>query len=249
MTSRLRKNEDAYGRLILQYLEEGEGIEIVEREGGFIDASRYGPAAYFFPFRRWPKAERRALRLARGRVLDVGCGAGRVALELQERGHEVVGIDLSPLAVEVARRRGARDVRELPVTKVDRGLGRFDTIVMFGNNFGLMGSQRRAPWLLRRFRSIANEGARILAESVNPYKTDDPAHLAYHERNRRRGRMAGQLRIRVRYRELATPWFDYLLVSPAECEEILDGTGWRLRRTLPGDGGLYVAVIEKEPRV
>ena len=137
--------------------------------------------------RRWPKTERQAIRLARGRVLDVGCGAGRVALHLQDRGHEVVGIDLSPLAVGVSRRRGVQDARELPVTRVGDELGRFDTIVMFGNNFGLMGSRRRAPWLLRRFRSMANEDARILAESVNPYKTDNPGHLAYHERNRRRG--------------------------------------------------------------
>lgn len=48
----MKEYEDAYGRLILQYLEEGKGIEIVERADGFIDARRYGPAAYFAPFRR-----------------------------------------------------------------------------------------------------------------------------------------------------------------------------------------------------
>jgi SAM-dependent methyltransferase len=241
----LKPEEDAYGRLILRYLEEGEGIEIVEREGGFIDAGRYGPAAYFLPFRRWPKAERQAIRKVRGRVLDVGCGAARVALELQHRGHEVVGIDLSPLAVEVSRRRGARDVRELAVTRVSRELGLFDTIVMFGNNFGLMGSRRRAPWLLRRFRSVTNDGARILAESVNPYTTDNPEHLAYHERNRRRGRMGGQLRIRIRHGSYATPWFDYLLVSPEEMAELAEGTGWELRRVIDEGEHVYVGVLER----
>src|SRR5262249_1047691 len=156
---RLKPEQDAYGRLVLEYLETGEGTEIVERDDGFIATSRYGPAVYFAPLRRWVKAERQAMRLLRGRVLDVGCGAGRGAAPLQERGHEVVAIDLSPLAVEVSRRRGVRDTRELPVTRVGHELGRFDTIVMFGNNFGLMGSRRRAPWLLRRFGSIANDGA------------------------------------------------------------------------------------------
>ena len=241
----MKPEEDAYGRLILGYLERGEGIEIVEREGGFIDAGRYGPAAYFAPFRRWPKAERQAIRHVRGRVLDVGCGAGRVALELQRRGHDVIGIDLSPLAVEVSRRRGVRDVRELPVTRVSRELGLFDTIVMFGNNFGLMGSRQRAPWLLRRFRSLTNDGARILAESVNPYTTDNPEHLAYHERNRRRGRMAGQLRIRVRHCSYATPWFDYLLVSPEEMAELAAGTGWELRRVIDEGEHVYVGVLER----
>jgi SAM-dependent methyltransferase len=178
-------------------------------------------------------------------VLDVGCGAGRVALYLQERGHKVVGIDLSPLAVEVSRRRGVRDARELAVTRVGRELGRFDTIVMFGNNFGLTGSRRRAPWLLRRFHSIANEGARILAESVNPYKTDNPEHLAFHERNLRSGRMGGQLRIRIRKGSYTTPWFDYLLASPEEMAELAEGTGWKLRRVIDEGEHIYVGVLER----
>ena len=241
----MKKLEDAYGQLVLRYFEKGEGIEVVERDDGFIDASGFGPASYFAPLRRWPKAERKAFRWAHGRVLDIGCGAGRAALELQERGHEVVGIDLSPLAVEVARRRGVKDVRELAVTQVSRRLGRFDTFVMFGNNFGLVGSRRRAPWLLRRFASLANDGARILASSVNPYTTDNPEHLAYHRRNKRRGRMAGQLKIRIRHQGYRTPWFDYLLTSPDEMAGLAEAGGWRLARVIDEGQLIYVGVLER----
>jgi SAM-dependent methyltransferase len=241
----LRPEQDAFGRLILDYFERGVGLEIVERDDGFINSSSRGPAAYFASFRDWPKVERAALRLVRGRVLDVGCGPGRVVLELQRRGHEVVGIDVSPLAVEVARRKGARDVRELPATRVGRSLGRFDTFVLFGGNFGLMSSRRRAPWLLRRFRSIANEDARILAESVNPYTTKDSDHLGYHERNRRRGRMPGQLRIRIRYGLHRTPWFDYLLASPDEMADLARGTGWELTQVIDQGEHVFVGVLER----
>ena len=241
----MKEHEDAYGRLILDYLEGNPAPEIVERHDGFIAASRFGPDFYFAPFRRWPKTQRSALRLVRGRVLDVGCGAGRVAIELQARGHEVVGIDVSPLAIEVARRRGAKDVRQLAVTQVGPELGRFDTIVMFGNNCGLLGSRRRAPWLLRRFKSVTTPGARILAESTNPSTTDNPDHLAYHEQNRRRGRMGGQLRIRIRHGYSATPWFDYLLASPEELAELASGTGWELTRVLGEGEPSYVGVLER----
>jgi SAM-dependent methyltransferase len=236
--------EDAYGHAVLDFLESGGGQEIVERNDGFIQAG-IGPANYFAPFRRWPPAERRALRFVRGRVLDVGCGAGRVALELQERGHDVVGIDLSPLAVEVARRRGVRDARVLAAEDVADAGGVFDTVVMFGNNFGLFGGAEQAPRLLRTLYDVTSARGRIVASSVDRSATDDPVHLAYHELNRSRGRMPGQLRLRVRYRDYATPWFDYLLASPDEMRELLAGTGWHLARTIDAADRLYAAVIEK----
>jgi SAM-dependent methyltransferase len=150
---------DGYGRLIADALEGREDVfEIVERDDGFIEAGRYGPEAYLAPYRRWPARQRQAMRLVRGRVLDVGCGAGRVALHLQERSHEVVAIDISRGAVEVSRRRGVRDVRLLSIDDVDASLGRFDTIVMLGNNFGLFGGFTKAKRLLRRFHRTATEG-------------------------------------------------------------------------------------------
>jgi SAM-dependent methyltransferase len=227
--------------MLLEALEgRGTGHEIVERDDGFIDAATFD---YFAPVRRWPADERRALRYVRGRVLDVGCGAGRVALELQARGHEVLAIDPSPGAVEVARRRGVRDVRRMRLGDVDESLGHFGTVLMYGNNFGLLGGRLKAGRLLRRLRGLAD---RIVASSNDPSVTDDPAHLAYQERNCSRGRMPGQLRLRIRWRDLADPWFDYLIVSPAEIEELVLGTGWRVRRLVRGDSSGYVAVLDVE---
>ena len=241
----MKEHEDAYGRLLLAFLEgDSRAREIVERDDGFIQAG-LGPAVYFEPFRRWPAHQRRATRFVRGRVLDVGAGAGRVALHLQERGQEVVAIDISPLAVEVCRRRGVRDARVCPFERVDEGLGHFDTFVMWGNNFGLFGSAAKTKRMLRRLHRLTNDGGRIVAESLAPYGTEDAEHLAYHERNRRHGRMAGQLRLRIRHRSYTTPWFEYLIVSPAEMEELVASTGWHVARFLEGDGDVYAAVIEK----
>jgi hypothetical protein len=56
--------------------------------------------------------------------------------------------------------------------------------------------------------------------------------------------MAGQIRLRVRYRELATPWFDYLMVSQGELADLLDDTGWSIGQVFESED-TYVAVIEK----
>jgi SAM-dependent methyltransferase len=229
--------------MLLAALDGRESFEIVERDDGFIDAA-VGASLYLAPFRRWPALHRQAMRFVRGRVLDVGCGGGRVCLHLQERRHDVVGIDVSPGAVQTCRRRGVRDTRLCSIDDVDESLGIFDSIVMLGNNFGLFASAAKARRLLRRFHRLTTDRGRIVAETRDVYRTDDPAHLAYQERNRARGRMSGQIRIRVRYRDQATPWFDYLMVSEQELENLLDGTGWQLRRVLESDD-TYVAIIDK----
>jgi hypothetical protein len=56
--------------------------------------------------------------------------------------------------------------------------------------------------------------------------------------------MPGQLRLRVRYRNLVGPWFDYVLVSPRELGDLLDGTGWGVKRLVRDESSYYVAILE-----
>jgi cyclopropane fatty-acyl-phospholipid synthase-like methyltransferase len=242
---KLRADQDAFGQEIYDYHRGKGGYEVIERADGFIDTSM-GPAAYFSEYRDWPLHSRRAINMARGRVLDIGCGAGRVALYLQGKGLDVLGLDVSPLALKTCRLRGLKTTRLASITDVSPRWGTFDTIVMFGNNFGLFASWNRARQLLKRFHRMTTPDACILVESVDPYQTTEPAHLRYHRMNRRRGHMSGQVRIRVRYKAWASPWFDYLLVSQEEMRKIVEGTGWRVSRVFESTGPSYAAMLEKE---
>jgi SAM-dependent methyltransferase len=243
----LSPKTDAYGGLVYAHYKGLPSTEIIERDDHWFGVSPGAPA-YFAPFEKWPSVERSAMQLVHGRVLDVGCGAGRVALHLQARGHEVVAVDISPLAVKTCRLRGVRNARVCSVTRIGRRLGEFDTIVMLGNNFGLFGNPRRARWLLRRFHGLTSPKARIVAESRNPYKGATAEHRQYHQLNRRRGKLPGQLRIRVRYGYARTPWFDYLIVSASEMREIVAGTGWRVAKLIEESNPIYIAVLEKVAR-
>jgi len=157
-----------------------------------------------------------------------------------------MGIDISPLAIKVCKRRGIQNVRVMSITQVSSKLGIFDTIIMFGNNFGLFANRDRARLLLKRFHKITSEKARIIAESCDPYQTNMPEHLQYHKLNRKQGRMSGQVRIRVRYKKYVTPWFNYLLVSKNEMADILKDTGWRIKQFFNSTDSFYTVVIGKE---
>ena len=242
----LKDTQDAFGRMVVDYYYNQPAFEIIERDDGFISTTA-GPAVYFLPFEEWPEHLRTGVGYAQGRCLDIGCGAGRLGLHLQSLGLPVLGIDVSPLALEVCRLRGYAKTANLSITQISRKLGQFDTICMFGNNFGLFANPQRARYLLKRMYGMTSSHARLLAESNDVYMTDDPVHLAYQAYNRKRGRMSGQLRLRSRYRKIIGPWFDYLIVSKPEMEAILDGTGWRVVRYLdnPARPAIYLAVIEK----
>jgi len=244
----LRDNQDAFGHEMFDFLKGSEGqhptAEIGERDDGYIDVSG-GPKAYFSEYNDWPSYEKKAMRYARGRVLDIGSGAGRHSLYLQGRGLDVLGIDNSPLAIEVCKLRGLRNTRLMSISQINSRLGIFDTVLMMGNNYGLFGSFERARHLLKRLSKITSENGRIIAVTNDVYKTDVPEHLSYHELNQKRGRMAGQIRLRIRYKRYATPWFDYLMVSKEEMEGILDRTDWKVNRFIDSDGSVYAAIIDK----
>ena len=110
---KITKDTDAYGAELMAIHRGETDVEIIERDDGYIEAAD-GRAAYFGDASQWPDSERTALGFLRGRVLDIGAGAGRHAVFAQQHGLRVTAIDNSPLAVRVARLRGVKDARVLP---------------------------------------------------------------------------------------------------------------------------------------
>src|ERR1700689_3069356 len=160
----MHRDKDAYGQQILAYLEGRSSYEIVERDDGLADLSGGAPT-YFAEHKDWPRWQKRAIKFAKGRVLDVGAGAGRVSLYLQKRGYKVTAIDNSPLAIQVCRKRGVKDARVFSIREVGKfSPNTFDTVVMYGNNFGLFASRAGAKNLLKKLHARHTPNARILAE-------------------------------------------------------------------------------------
>lgn len=238
---------DAFGAVLARCWEAGAvagvAFDVVERDDGFIGVG--DAARWFAGADSWSPVERWACAQVTGRVLDVGCGAGRHALPLQQAGHEVVGLDASPGAVAVAMRRGVSAVVGT-VERIPPELGLFDTVLLLGNNLGMLASADHAAVVLDNIATVTRPGGRLLGTGLDPYQTGTETHRAYHDWNRQRGRMPGQVRMRVRDGAIATTWFDYMFVSLAELREILRDTPWRLRHVEEEEGS-YAVHLEYRP--
>jgi SAM-dependent methyltransferase len=211
----------------------------LERDDGLIVEL---PAAAFLDASAGPHEEA-LLAHARGEVLDAGCGAGRLALPLQAAGLHVVGLDLSPGLCDVCRRRGLREVREGDVWR-DLG-GPWDTILLGNNNLGIGGDVTGAGRLVAHLAAALRPGGAILATSLDVTMTTEPQHLAYHARNRRAGRDVGAVRLRVLYRAVRGPWFDWVHVAPAELAELAAGAGLTAALGPLQPSGNYGAVLRR----
>lgn len=179
------------------------------------------PVAHLFRSEQeMPQLEKRALTLVRGRVLDVGAGAGCHALALQENGFEVKAIDVSPLSCDVMKARGIEDVE--CVNLFDTQLqSKFDTILLLMNGTGIAGKLSRLPLLLNRLKELMAEGAQILIDSSDLkyiYENEDGSmdiDLG--------GNYYGEVDYQMVYKNVKGDSFDWLYVDStlltASCEQ------------------------------
>ena len=177
----LKEHHDPMGAAIWDYFHSGEAERLIVQSDMFEDDEL--PAACLFRAEaEMPAWERTALRLCRGRVLDIGAGAGCHSLVLQERGLDVTAIDISPLSVQTMRERGVRQAFAADVMDGEREelAGPFDTLLLLMNGLGISGRLHRLPQFLSRLKELLAPDGQILADSSDIryiYEDEDGALL------------------------------------------------------------------------
>jgi hypothetical protein len=124
-------------------------------------------------------------------------------------------------------------------------LHQFDTIVLYGNNFGMLGTPAATTRWFRSWARRVKPDVRILAVSTSPYFGGAPCITRdYFHRNKQQGELPGLLRYRYHYLDLVGPWWKWLFVSQGEMRALLKGSGWRVESIISSHPSEpYVAVL------
>ncbi|TDE03624.1 class I SAM-dependent methyltransferase [Flavobacterium sandaracinum] len=164
--------KDLFGQAILDYQTNNSPEDLIT-ETTISEEDEMSVAYLFRSHDEMPLMEQKALELAKGKVLDVGCGAGSHSLYLQnERNLHVTSIDISTNAIEACTLRGLKNAQVQDVMTLEDE--KYDTILLLMNGAGMCGKLKNIPNFLLKLKSLLLPGGQILLDSSDIiYMFDD----------------------------------------------------------------------------
>ncbi len=230
-----------HGRALLDYYEGDHSAKVtVSWDDGDIDVT---PVKVFFRgLADFSALEEAALDLCRGRVLDVGAGAGCHSLVLQERGYSVCAIDIAPEAVEVMRRRGVRDARCADLFGFADGP--FDTILLMMNGIGVVGNLAGLDGFLAYVPRLLAPGGQILFDSYDPTWDEEPGTVSPAP-GMTAGHYVGEMHFRLEYKRKKAPALRWLFLDPKLLTERAMKAGFSCDVIWHEEEGHYLARLTK----
>lgn len=155
---------DIYGQALIDYQNDNftENIKTFSTIAGHD----IYPLPYLFrSFEKMPKLEQKALQLAQGKVLDIGCGAGSHSLYLQKNNYDVLAIDISKGAIETCKLRGIKKAQVQDIWQLKNQ--QFDTILLLMNGAGMCGKLNKISDFLNHLKTLLLPNGQILLDSTD----------------------------------------------------------------------------------
>ena len=199
--------------------------------------NKYGPKEempvdiFFREADELPDLEWLALNNCRGKVLDIGAGAGSHSLLLQQSEIDVTAIDISPLAVKVMKDRGVLNAFQQDIFAYHPDK-KYDTLLLLMNGIGLAGTLDGLSGLLDHLKSFLNNGGQILFDS------SDVSYL--HEDEVPTDNYYGEIAYQYQYKKLQTNWFNWLYVDKDTLQEYATQAGFKAEILLEDEYGQYL---------
>ena len=251
----MNEKMDPMGRAIAEYYKTGKADRLRVFSPMF-EEDEIPLTTLFRNYEDMPEIERKALDLVKGRVLDVGAGAGCHSLVLQKRGVDVTAIDISPLSVDTMKKRGVKNVfeqdfftmegqameqREPSRDSVRRS--QYDTILMLMNGIGIVGTLECMPAFFKQLDKMLAPGGQLLCDSSDisyVFETEDgiielPDDMDYY----------GEQSFRMQYKDTIGESFPWLYIDADTLKQEAERSGYTVEIVAEGEHYDYLARITK----
>lgn len=234
--------KDLFGQAILDYQTHNSPENIIT-ETNISEEDEMDISYLFRSYAAMPKIEQKALQLSKGKILDVGCGAGSHALYLQEKELDVTAIDISEKAIKACQLRGIKNAETCDVLDLDTDSHQYDTILLLMNGTGIFGKLNQISKYMTQLKSLLNEGGQILIDSsdlIYMYDQDEdgayeiPATGYY-----------GELTFTISYKNETEKPFDWLYLDYNTLQNAAHAHGLNCELLLEGEHFDYLARLTK----
>lgn len=194
----------------------------------------------FRAFKDMPKMEQKALKMAKGKTLDVGAGSGCHSLWLQDKGIDVTAIDISPYSIETMKERGIVNVREQDFFTLEE---KYDTILMLMNGIGIVGSLDKLPDFFKHIDKILADDGQLLCDSSDLcYLYDDKDGIAELMDS---DKYYGELEYTMCYDEIKGDSFPWLYIDANTLRNYAEANGFKMEIVRRGEHYDYLARITR----
>lgn len=234
--------KDLFGKAILDYQTNNSSENLIT-ETSISEADEMSVAYLFRNYSAMPKIEKKAMALAKGKILDVGCGAGSHSLYLRDvKKLEVIPIDISENAIEACRLRGLDNAKVQDVMELDSSNpeNKFDTILLLMNGTGICGKLKNLSSFLQQLKSLLTSTGQILIDSsdiIYMFDEDEdggkwiPTERDYY----------GEITFTIYYKKEEGKPFDWLYVDYNTLQNAAIANGLQCKLVSEGDHYDYLA--------
>ena len=227
-----------HGVSLLDYLN-GDTSTTIAVYGELVERRDVPVQLFFREPADFPALEKKAIELCRGRVLDIGAGAGCHSLALQDRGLPVCAIDFLPECVEVMKKRGVREAHCANIHTFEAEA--FDTLLSLMNGTAVVRDLAGLQPFLRDVRRLLKPDGQFLVDSTDMRQVAAPRIQAYLETKRERGEYFGEMHLQLEYKGRRGAPFTQLYVDPETLSEHATQSGWACEIVEQDESGRYLA--------